>query len=130
MPPKNSTEKRLLTELELEIMNIIWDRGECTVREVQEALPRSRDLAYTTVATMMKILEKKKILKSSKSDRSHTYQALLRRIEYEARSLSHLTQKVFQGSSSSLVMRLLDESELSFEELEAIRKNIEERLNK
>jgi len=63
-PRKKTKPERMLTEVELELMNVIWNLGECTVREVQESLPKERDLAYTSVATMMKILEQKGILTS------------------------------------------------------------------
>jgi predicted transcriptional regulator len=125
MAPKN---EKLLTEVELEIMNAVWRLGECTVKEVQGALPPGRDLAYTSVATMMKILEQKRILKGHKKDRAHTYTPLVAREEYEAQTLRHLAQNVFQGNPSSMVMRLLSESKLSPDELKAIEKLLQERM--
>src|SRR5687767_2249909 len=119
MPPK---KVKLLTEVELELMNLIWDKGTCTVREVQESLPKKRALAYTSVATMMKILEQKGVLKIRKDAWPHSYEPIVTRADYEARSLRHLQENVFKGSPSSLVMRLLDENELSRDELEALRK--------
>lgn len=117
-----------LTDVELELMNVIWDLGECTVKDVQGALPEERQLAYTSVATMMKILEQKGALKSTKQDRAHTYQPIISRSEYEALSLRHLTENVFRGDSTTMVMRLIDDSDLSEEELQNIRKLINERL--
>jgi predicted transcriptional regulator len=131
MPPKK--KDKILTEVELELMNVIWQLGtkECTVREVQEALPAKRDLAYTTVATMMKILEQKGILSSRTSDeRAHVYRPLTSRAEYEAAALRHVTQSVFQGNPASIVMRLLDESELSPEELDQVRALLDEKAQK
>ncbi len=120
--------EKMLTEVELEIMNAIWGLGQCTVKGVQDALPTDRDLAYTSVATMMKILEQKGALKSEKQDRAHTYLPLISRAEYEAMSLQHLKTNVFGGDPASMVMRLLSETDISQKEMESIRSLIEERL--
>ena len=69
--PKNFD--RQLTELELELMQIIWNLQECTIREVFDALPDNRELAYTTVATMVKILQQKGIIICEKKDRNNIY---------------------------------------------------------
>ena len=63
---KNAEEKSLLTKTELELMNLLWDLGEGSVRDVMAALPQDRDLAYTSVSTILRILEKKEFLKSRK----------------------------------------------------------------
>lgn len=118
------------TEVELELMNVIWDLGECTVKDVQVRLLETRELAYTSVATMMKILEQKGVLASHKNDRAHNYQSLISRQEYESASLKHLTDHVFQGDPSSMVMRLLNDTKLSKEELQNIQKVLDERIGK
>ena len=123
--PKND---RPLTEVELEIMNAVWDLEECTVKDVLETLQKSRPLAYTSVATIMKILETKKFLGSRKKDKAHVYFPTVKRTEYESQSLKHLTERVFQGNPSSMVMRLLEASKISKEELESIRVLLDERL--
>jgi predicted transcriptional regulator len=120
--------EKLFTEVELELMNAIWNLGECTVKDVQEALPKNRDLAYTSVATMMKILEQKGAIKSEKKDRAHTYNSLVSRADYEGISLQHLKTNVFGGNPASMVMRLLDGSDLSEKEVETIRNLITEKL--
>jgi predicted transcriptional regulator len=117
-----------LTEVELELMNVLWDLGEGTVKDVQTALPKERDLAYTSVATIIKILENKKILKSQKKEKAHVFSPLLSRNEYEAASLRHLADNVFKGNPTSMVVRLLNESDLSSEELKAIKEILNERL--
>jgi predicted transcriptional regulator len=127
-PRKKTAIEKPLTEVELELMTAIWRIGECTVRDVMEALPKERELAYTSVATMMKILETKGVLRSVKTDRAHLYRPMLSRADYEALSLRHLTENVFQGDPSSMVMRLLEDSKLSVEELRAIRKMLDERM--
>lgn len=126
---KIKTEK-VLTEVELEIMNRVWDLGECTVKEVQETLSPARKLAYTSVATMMKILEQKHVLKSEKKERAHTYRPLLSRFDYERMSLDNLKTNVFGGDPASMVMRLLDDTALSQKEIENIQTLLKERLRK
>jgi predicted transcriptional regulator len=118
------------TEVELEIMNAIWNIGDCTVKDVQTALQTTRELAYTSVATMMKILEQKGALLSKKDDRVHTYHPLISRQDYELGSLHHLAENVFQGDPSAMVMRLISESKISKEELQNIRKILDERISR
>jgi predicted transcriptional regulator len=125
---KHKVEK-LLTDVELELMNIIWNLGECSVKDVQSSLSKGRDLAYTSVATVMKILEQKRFLESRKGERAHTYLPSVTRQDYETMSLKHLTENVFQGNPTSMVMRLLNETELSDEELKAIQSLLKERLD-
>jgi predicted transcriptional regulator len=125
---KKAKLSKPLTAVELELMQVIWELGECTIRDVHAALPKGRDLAYTSVATMMKILEEKGALLRRKTERTHTYKSLVSREEYEAASLRFITEKVFNGDRPSMVMRLLDDADLSAEELETIRKLVTERL--
>lgn len=129
-PKKKSKFEKPFTEVELEIMNAVWNLGVCTVKEVQTTLQSSRELAYTSVATMMKILEQKGALSSQKDDRVHTYHTLISREDYELGSLKHLADNVFQGDPSAMVMRLLTESKISKEELQNIQKILDERLKK
>lgn len=119
-----------LTEVELQLMNVIWAFKECTVKEVQIEISKDRELAYTSVATIMKILESKGILKSAKSDKAHVYTSLISKENYEKQSLEHLADNLFQGDSSMMVMRLLDNSKLSQKDLQAIRDVLNSRLTK
>jgi predicted transcriptional regulator len=118
-----------LTEVELQLMNAIWNLGTCTVKEVQTEIAKDRDLAYTSIATIMKILENKSILKSTKTDKAHVYHSLISKKSYEAQSLEHLAENLFHGDSSMMVMRLLNDSNLSKKDLEAIRKVLDTRLS-
>ncbi len=120
---------RILTEVELELMRIIWDRDDATIRDVVGGLPPGRDLAYTSVATIMKILEKKKFLKSQKHDHAHIYVPLVSKAEYESTSLRHLAKNVFQDDPTSMVMKLLNDSSLSQEALQAIKKLVDKRVD-
>jgi predicted transcriptional regulator len=119
---------RPLTDVELELMQLVWKLGECTIRDVFEALPEGRDLAYTTVATMIKILEQKGAVTCQKKERAITVKPRIERAEYETASLKHLNESVFQGNATSMVTRLLDETKLSVEELRSLRKLLDERL--
>jgi predicted transcriptional regulator len=125
---KKTPVSRPLTEVELEIMNAVWELGSCTVKDVLKAVSAHRDLAYTSVATMMKILEEKGALASDKSERVISYRPLLTRERYGEASLRHLASHVFQDNPTSMVMRLLDDSKLTHDDLAAIRKLLDERM--
>lgn len=119
-----------LTEVELQLMNVVWDLRECTVKEVQTVISLDRELAYTSVATMMKILESKGILRSTKGEKAHVYTSLISKENYEIQSLEHLAENLFHGDSSMMVMRLLDDKNLSQKDLEAIREVLNSRITK
>lgn len=115
---------RLLTEVELEVMNLVWklakDGDAPTVADVIEALPPERKLAYTSVSTMLRILETKGVVEARKVGRGHAYAPKVEKAEYEAKSLQHLVDKVFGGAPSSLVRCLLQQENLSGEERASI----------
>lgn len=129
MSSKKLKIEKPLTEAELPLMNAIWNLGACTVKDVQTEHAKEKELAYTSVATMMKILETKGFLKSFKTDKAHTYEALISREEYGAQSLDHLADNIFEGDRGVMVMRLLDTGALSKKDLEAIRKALNSRLS-
>jgi predicted transcriptional regulator len=111
-----------LTPVELELMHIVWRKGEASVADVLEALPPERKLAYTSVSTVLRILEQKGVLHSRKVGRGHVYSALLPREAYEVQSVRHLVETVFDGTPSALVERLVEAVPLTPEEVEQIRK--------
>jgi len=110
-----------LTAAELEMMNVIWRMGPCSVAQVLEQLRPTRELAYTTVSTIVRILEQKGYVTSQKAGRGHLYSAAVSRDDYQAMSLRHLVNNVFEGTPTLLVRRLLDSDTLSAEELAEIR---------
>jgi predicted transcriptional regulator len=113
---------RLLTEVELELMTILWRLGDGgTVNDVLEALPAERPLAYTSVSTILRILERKGIVKARKQGRGHVYVPRMTKAAYEARSLRHLLSRVFDGAPTALVRCLVESEQLSPEELRTIR---------
>lgn len=129
-PHAPKTKDRLLTEVELQIMNVVWDLDRCTIREIHAALSEKREVAYTSIATITKILEQKGFLVSKKGEKAHLYGPAISRVDYEATTLRHVTREVFRGDSSSMVSRLLDESDLSPAELENLRRLLDARLGK
>ena len=88
-------------------------------------LSEERDLAYTSVSTILRILEQKKILKTRKEGRSHIYIPLLSKADYEARTVRHVVDRVFEGAPITLIKTLLDTVDLNDEELEEINRIIE-----
>lgn len=128
MVRKRISGDRILTAVELELMTIIWRLESCVVRDVLEALPKDRDITYTSVAKIMKILEDKGFLVSEKQEKTHLYRPAVAKEAYEKRALEHVAEKLFDGSPSTMVMKLLDDASLTQAELQAIRKNLEARL--
>lgn len=129
MTKKNSARlDKMLTETELELMNILWTNGEGTVNDALEALPKGRDLAYTSVSTILRILEQKGVLKARKDGRSHIYTPTVSKEDYESKAVGHLVQKVFDGTPSALVRRLIDSNDLSESELKELKKVLSARI--
>jgi BlaI family penicillinase repressor len=109
-----------LTGQELEIMKVIWERESVTVRDVYEALLERRKVAYTTVMTMMKILEEKKYLKKNQSDRAYVYRAAQPKGQVIRAMVRDFVNRVFNGSAEPLLVHLVEEHDLSREDLEEI----------
>lgn len=113
--------RKELTAVELEMMNIIWRIGPCSVAQVLERLKPQRELAYTSVSTVVRILEQKGYVTSAKEGRGHVYEAAVSKAMYQALSLKQLVSNVFDGAPSVLVQRLLDSEALTSEELAQIK---------
>jgi len=111
----------ILTDGELEMMNPLWELGEASVRQVLDALPAERDLAYTTVATMLRVLEQKGFVRSRKEGRSVMYTPAVAKPAYQSHSVGRLVKQLFAGSTTSLVRQLLAAEDVSAEDLAAIR---------
>src|ERR1700686_4733222 len=109
MRPRRTT----LTEPELEIMKLVWERESTTVREVYEALLKTRKVAYTTVMTMMKILEEKKYLKKTLVDRAYVYRPAQPRGQVIGGMVKEFVNRVFDGSAGPLLVHLVEEHKLS-----------------
>jgi predicted transcriptional regulator len=109
-----------LTGQELEIMKVVWERDSVTVRDVYEALLERRKVAYTTVMTMMKILEQKKYLKKDQSDRAYVYRPAEPKGQVIGAMVREFVNRVFNGSAEPLLAHLVNEHNLSAKELEEI----------
>jgi BlaI family transcriptional regulator, penicillinase repressor len=116
MRPRNKT----LTGQELEIMKIVWERERATVRDVYEALLERRKVAYTTVMTMMKILEQKGFLKKSQEERAHVYRPAQPQRQVVGAMVREFVNRVFNGSAEPLLVHLVEEHHLSPKDLEEI----------
>src|SRR4051812_46906588 len=121
---KEASADRALTEVELELMTILWRLGEGTVNDVIAGLPPDRPLAYTSVSTVLRILEKKNVLGSRKQGRGHVYVPRVSKAQYESFSLRDLIDRVFDGAPTALVRRLVDEG-LSAEDVKELRAALE-----
>jgi len=111
-----------LTATELEMMNVIWRLAPCSVHQVVEALKPQRQLAYTSVSTIVRILEQKGYVRSRKEGRGHLYEAAVPKETYQVASLQHLVSNVFDGTPTLLVQRLVDSEQLDPDELDRIRR--------
>src|SRR5713101_375631 len=109
-----------LTGQELEIMKIVWERDSVTVRDVYEALLERRKIAYTTVMTMMKILEQKKHLKKSQSEKAHVYRPARPKNQVIKGMVREFVDRVFNGSAEPLLVHLVEDQKLSAKDLEEI----------
>jgi predicted transcriptional regulator len=109
-----------LTEQELEIMKVVWDRESATVRDVYEALLERRKVAYTTVMTMMKILEQKKYLKKTQADRAYLYHPAQPKRQVVGAMVREFVNRVFNGSAEPLLVHLVEEHDLTRADLEEI----------
>ena len=123
MKKKDQPEK-LLTETELELMNILWKLEQGTVADVMSYLGKDRQLAYTSVSTILRILEQKRVLETRKEGRGHTYIPVLSKNDYEAKTIKHVVEKVFDGTPVGMVRQLLNSMDLSAEEIKELRKLI------
>jgi BlaI family transcriptional regulator, penicillinase repressor len=124
---KHPTPRRLLTEAELELMTVLWEREEATVAEVLACLPAGRRRAYTSVSTILRILEQKGVVTARPRGRQHVYSPRIPKQAYQATSLRHLVGRVFDGAPVALVRRLLEDEELTAAELAELRALVERR---
>ena len=122
MPRKQS---ETLTEAELRVMNVLWSKGPATVQQVQDWLSADHDLAYNSVLTTIRILEKKGYLKHTKDGRAHIYRPVIAREDASRSEVRHLVGRFFGNSHHSLLMNLLQEQELDAEEVKQLRQILE-----
>jgi len=120
------TKTRTLTEQELEIMKVIWERPASTVRDVYEALQEKKSVAYTTVMTMMNILESKGHLVKRPEGRAYVYEPAQARTQVISSMVQEFLDRVFNGAAQPLLLNLVHDRKLSKDDLEEISRVIEE----
>ena len=115
------------TDAELEILNVLWQRGACTVREVHQAISRAKPATgYTTVLKLMQIMSEKELVRRDESQRAHVYEARLAREQTQRQLIGDLLERAFDGSATKLVMQALSAKKTSAEELSTIRDMLDE----
>ena len=117
-----SAKQQTLTPLELEIMQVLWQSGPCTVAEVQPKL--KAELAYTTVQTMLNVLLRKKKVKRVEEGRAYRYRPVVSRERATGSALSDMVQRMFGGSSEALLMAMVDTRQISAEELARVAERL------
>jgi BlaI family transcriptional regulator, penicillinase repressor len=115
-----------LTPQELAIMKVVWKLESATVRDVYEHLRTKREVAYTTVLTMMKILEQKGYVKKTRADRAFVYRPAKPRAQVLAGMVREFVDRVFDGASRPMLLHLVKEAKLSDKERKALLRAIEE----
>ena len=114
------------TDSELEILGILWEHGPCTVRIVNEELNRRRRVGYTTTLKIMQIMTDKKLVIRNEESRSHVYSAAFGENDIQKRLIDKILDSAFGGSASRLVMKALGNHKATHEELDEIRKLLDE----
>jgi BlaI family transcriptional regulator, penicillinase repressor len=114
------------TASELEILRVLWARGPSTVREVHDALSEKKNLGYTTVLKLLQIMTTKGIVRRNETQRAHVYEAGLPAEETKRQLAGDMLKRVFEGSASQLMMHALAGKRASREEIEEIRRLLDE----
>jgi predicted transcriptional regulator len=114
------------TDSELEILNILWQKGPSTVREVHEELEKSKDAGYTTTLKLMQIMHDKKLLKRDTSSKTHIYEAAIPMEQTQGQLLKRMIDTVFNGSAAQLVIQALGNHKTDSKELEKIKAYLNE----
>jgi len=118
VPPRKSAT---LTEAELRLMDVLWLKGKATVQEVVDSLPEERPLAYNSVLTTIRILEKKGYVGHIKDGRAHVYMPVVERQDATRSEVRHLMSRFFKDSHELLVLNILEDKDIDAEELKRLR---------
>ncbi len=127
MVNKKSSEIRL-GRIELQIMNVVWEKGKATVHDVKDTLGRGRKPAYSTILTMMRKLEVKGYLEHDVDDRTYVYRPAISRKVVRHGILGDIVDRLFEGSPSLLLNSLVEQNRISKKELREIQRLIKERV--
>ena len=126
MKPKRSVP----ADQELEVLKVIWQRGQASVREVYNDLLKQREIAYTTVLTMMGILERKGHLQKARGERAYVYSPVESQDETQQRMVKEFVDRVFNGSAGPLLVHLVADSAISKEELAEVESLVKQKRKK
>lgn len=121
--PRKSSET--LTEAELRIMQVLWQQGQGSVQQILDGLRAQPALAYNTVLTTIRILEKKGYVGHDKDGRAHIFRPLVERDEASRSEIRHLVGRFFRNSHEDLVLNILEDRGIDPKELERLRKMLE-----
>jgi len=122
--PRKKVARPPLTPLELEIMSVLWETGPANVQTVQAAL-KTRDLAYTTVQTMLNVLHRKGRVKRRLEDRAYLYQPVLSRQKAMTQAVGDMLDRFFGGSADRLVLNLVESRRLTPEKLAELQRIVD-----
>jgi predicted transcriptional regulator len=117
----------ILTDVEARIMTVLWDKERATVGEVVSVLKSKYTAAYSTIQTILRILEAKGYVKHEKSGRAFIYRAVIDQRQARRHALSHLVTRLFDNSPSLLVLNVLEDDQIDPAELEQLRKLIHDK---
>ena len=123
--PRNTSAT--LTEAELRLMNVLWERGSATVHQVLDALPEKPALAYNSVLTTIRILERKGYVKHAKDGRAHVYIPQVGQRDATRFEIRHLVNRFFKNSHELLVLNILEDDSIGADDLKRLRKLLEEK---
>ena len=118
------------TDAELEILQVLWKLGSCTVREINDELSKEKEVGYTTTLKLMQIMTDKKLLIRDASNRTHVYAANVTEEETQKKLVNRLLDTAFGGSAMKLVMQALGNKKSNTEELQQIRAWLDEQEGK
>jgi BlaI family transcriptional regulator, penicillinase repressor len=124
VPPRQSGT---LTEAELRIMNVLWLKGSGTVQQVLDSITQKPVLAYNSVLTTIRVLERKGYLKHLKDGRAHVYTPLVGRKEATRSEIRHLVSRFFKNSHEQLVLNLLEDQGIGAEEIGRLRQMLDQK---
>lgn len=122
MPPKQS---ETLTEAELRVMHVLWDRGSGTVQQVLDSISTKPVLAYNSVLTTIRVLERKGYVRHIKDGRAHVYAPVVQQQEATRTEIRHLVSRFFKNSHEDLVLNILEDQGIDREELSRLRKMLD-----
>jgi BlaI family penicillinase repressor len=125
MPPSQPDPPRP-TDAELEILNVLWERGASTVRDVHEAIAQRKPTQYTTVLKMLQIMSEKRLVRRNEDQRAHIYEAAQPREWTQKQLAGDLLQRAFNGSAKGLLLGALSSRRASKQELAELRRFLDE----